>query len=226
MEKTITRRKRQGQKARARRPTWSRLTGLDGNPKIVMQTARVARYSQIYIAQSAATFTITGKNLLNWIQMAATSTTSYRLFASHKLEKVEMWSPTIVSTTSNTGVLPASVSLEWYGPTIGYENSNKIIAVAEGSEPAYISSRPPRQSSVSWWRQSGSVDGDTTDTIFTLAGQLGFMVRITFQAKLVDDETVYGAEAPAGATVGKVYYNYLDGRTSGGLQPLGVNIIP
>jgi len=208
-------------------PRFGSFLGQTGVPRTVMETAQVSTYRQVYIAQSAGTFTVSGKQLLDWVCVAATATAAYRCFASLRLKSIEVWSPIIASTTSNTGTLPASVSIEQYGPTAGYENSRKQIAVALGTEPAYLKMVPPKDSSLAFWRQSGSSDGDSTDTILAIAGQLGFVVRLSIDVKLVDDESVYGtATATAGATVGKVYYSCLDGRTSGQLIPLGVNILP
>jgi len=191
-----------------------------------MTTGSFREYSQLYQFGSAATVTISGKALLNWIMVAATATTSYRPFAAYRLRRIQVWSPLVVGATSNTGTLLPQIGLEFYGPTKGWLDSKKFIAMQDGEKPAYLDVRPTDKSTLSDWMQSGSVDADTTDTILVIAGLLGTVVRVSFAAKLVDDETPYGAEAPVGATVGKTYYNYLDGRASGVIAPVGVNIVP
>jgi len=164
--------------------------------------------------------------MLNWIMMAATATTAYRFYNSFRLERVQMWSPITISTTTNVGTQGNQCTLEWYGPTSGWNNSNKFIASQDGDRPAYLDCRPPKGATVGMWMQSGSSDADSTATVLAVGGPLGAFLDVTFSCKLVDDESPFGAEAPSGATVGKVYYNYLDGLSSGVLFPSGVNVVP
>jgi len=180
-----------------------------------------------YYMNAAQTDTITGKNLLNWVAMAATTTTSYRMFSAIKIKSFELWGSTTISTSSGVGVIEPSLTFEWYGVSSAnsFNNSSKYESTSEPDRPAHLLMRPPKGSSQSMWISSGGMF-DTTDTIIAISGPIGAVIEYRFQACMSEDDTVFGAEAPVAATVGRVYYDYLDGRTSGNIIPIGNVVVP
>jgi hypothetical protein len=177
-----------------------------------------------YNANAASNVSLTGKYLLNWMSVAATATTSYRTCAAIKILKIEMWSPGNISTTTNVSIGQPGISFEWYNVANQTTDSTKKSDQPMPGRAAHLNVRPPWGTDVANWISSGG-RLDSTDAMASIFVQVGTIVDYTFKYRLVDDDTVFGAEAPAGATVGKVYYDYLDGRASGVLPPLNVNVI-
>jgi len=177
-----------------------------------------------YNANSAANISIAGKYLLNWLSMAVTTTTSFRICAAIKIVQIKMWSPGNISTTTNVSIGQPGISWEWYNVANQTTDSTKQSDQPSPSHDAFLRIIPPRGSDVAEWISSGG-RLDTTDAMASVFVQVGTIVDYTFKFRLVDDDTVFGAEAPVGATAGKVYYDYMDGRASGVLSPLNVNVI-
>jgi len=155
---------------------------------------------------------ITRSMLLNLVTMATTTTNQFRVFEAIKLNRVSMWGqpPALAGA-------PTSVAVEWVGtnsPSTIHSDS------AVGVRPAYLSSRPPPQSSNIWWSISGMGE---TDELMRLSGPAGTIIDIDVTLRLVDDEAAVAGESGTGAasTVGTVYWNYLDGFASKKLAPVG-----
>ncbi len=169
-----------------------------------------------FVASTSGTYTVTKACLLNLLQTAASSSTSYRVIYALKLKYVEVWAPTTSSFSSQ------SVQLEWTGEE--YSPSSIISDSSVNLKAAHVRSRPPRSSSLQFWISNLS-DGSIPVFLLTVPAQAVIDVRVT--CMLLDDEAPIAGDSPSMATVGKLYYNYLDGRTSGKLVPAGgVSVIP
>jgi hypothetical protein len=164
---------------------------------------------------NSGTFTITRANLLNLLLLTPTATTSTRLFEGVRLRSVEIW-----SNPSALGSAPTSVSLEWVG-----ENAPSTVIgdTTMGVRPAHVFSSPPALSSCAWWSLSGTLE---TDPLFTIVVPTNSIIDVQVSVREIDTESPTGADVPAGATVGQVYGDYLDGLTSGKLAPVGYTPLP
>jgi hypothetical protein len=112
------------------------------------------------------------------------------------------------------------INLEWLG-----ENSPSTIIddMAVGVQPAIIDSTPPMSASNRWWCMSGTQE---SDNMFALTFEVGTIVDVTLELRFVDNETPTAGDVPAGATLGRMYGDYLDGVASGNLAPVGLTVIP
>ncbi len=150
--------------------------------------------------------------------MATTTTNQNRIFTAVKLRRVDVW-----SGVPALGTAPQTVTVEWKGnqapSTIHSDTGSGVI-------PAHISTVPPMDSSDRWWSISGS---NESEVLFVVGGGVGTVVDVLVTVRLADDEAAVAAEngTAAGATVGRVYFNYLDGFASKLFAPLGgVTILP
>ncbi len=129
-----------------------------------VRTKHVFRY-----AASAGTSNITvlQSDVMNALLLASSSTVFYRLIQALRIEKIEMWSWA-------TGVTPVEVSLTWkgeYGPSVVMSDMS-----AGTANPAHISGRPPKSSSASFWRASGT---DESFELFELDCPNGTIVDLS-----------------------------------------------
>lgn len=161
---------------------------------------------------------ITRAMLLNLYTMATTDTLQSRLITAIKLKRIEIW-----GTVPALGATPGNVQLEWVGTnapsTLHSDTSNGIM-------PAYISTRPPIDSSDRWWSISGSGE---TDQLCLISCPQFSTIDVTCSIRFADDEAAVAAEPGTGAaaTAGTVYWNYLDGFASKQFAPAGgVTILP
>jgi len=156
--------------------------------------------------------------LLNLYTMATTTTQQDRIITAIKLKRIRMWTePGALGGTAATNVV------EWKGlnaPSTIHSDTSM------GVRPAFIDSRPPVDASNRWWSISGM---NETEVLVNLAGANPTIIDIDCSVRFADDEAAVGGENGTGAasTIGKVYWNYLDGFTSKLLAPVGgVTILP
>jgi hypothetical protein len=168
-----------------------------------------------FIASSAIVNTsiLTGDILKISGLFAATTVLLYPVNKTFRLKRVEVWAPTATSTTG------AICSVEWptgqTGPT--KEVSDISINV---SEPAHLVAIPPPLSIASFWQQDG------TTSMFVLNCPGGSVVDITID--YVQDDDGVASALPitvVGATVGTIYYGFLDGDTTHLLTPVSLRSI-
>jgi len=67
---------------------------------------------------------------------------------------------------------------------------------------------------------------DETDPLFTIIAPAESIADVAVTVRLVDNESATAGGSPAGANVGQVYYDYLDGIASGTWAPVSVAILP
>jgi hypothetical protein len=110
-----------------------------------------------------------------------------------------------------------SIVIEWEG-----NNAPSTIHsdTSIGVKPSYLSCKPPPDSSNRWWSISGSSE---TEVLCNLTYQAGTIIDMHVSLRFADDEAPVAAENGTGAaaTVGHVYFNYLDGFASKHLTPVG-----
>lgn len=159
---------------------------------------------------NSGNFSITRGNLLNLLVTATTAITTVRQATAVRLKSVEVWTnPTAL------GSAPPGVRIEWLG-----ENSPSTIMsdVPMGVRPGHIRAIPPPSSSNRWWSISGMSEADV---LFVLGLPANAVIDVTLDMRLVVNESPVAGDVPAGAAVGQVYCDYLDGLASGKLNPDG-----
>jgi hypothetical protein len=168
-----------------------------------------------YQNTSNGTYTITRKQMLNLLLVTPTAATSVRLLQAIRLRKVEIWANPVALGSS-----PQSVSVEWVG-----ENSPSTVIsdISMGVRPAHVSTKPPARSSAQWWSLSGSQEADA---LFTMILPLNCVIDVSADLRFVEQEAPTAGEIPAGAIVGQVYGDFLDGLASGSLAPVGYLSLP
>jgi len=67
---------------------------------------------------------------------------------------------------------------------------------------------------------------DESDPLFIITAPTESIVDVAVTLRLVDNEAATAGGVPAGANVGQVYYDYLDGIASGTWAPVSVAILP
>ncbi len=171
-----------------------------------------------FTAAAASSVIITRAQLLNLISMATTTTNQYRVIAAIKLNRVEAWvNPPVLGAASS------QVALEWMGT---YAPTNTVADSSMGVSPAHIRTKPPKESSASWWSLSGT--NESTE-LFAFTFSIGAIIDIDVSINFVESEGATAAEngTAAASTVGRVYYNYLDGFATKRLAPVGgVTVLP
>jgi len=161
-------------------------------------------------------FTITRANLLNMVAYAYNTTNTYRLFEAIRLKRVEVFAnPTAL------GSAPITISVEWLG---GYGPSTIVSDETMGVSPAHIRTTPPPASSDQWWCMSGQNESDDLFTLFL--GGTGCVVDVTCDVRVVEVEAPTSGDSGTGLTLGQMYGSYLDGISSGKLNPIGFTVIP
>jgi hypothetical protein len=64
------------------------------------------------------------------------------------------------------------------------------------------------------------------DNMFTMVLPADCVIDVTLDVRVVEMETPTGGESPAGATIGQLYGDYLDGFASAKLAPVGFTVLP
>jgi len=164
---------------------------------------------------NTSNFSVSRANLLNLLLVGTSATATVRLIEAIRLKFVEVWSNPVA-----LGAAPASCQIEWLG-----ENSPSTVIsdAGMGVRPAHVASAPPSSSSNRWWSVSGSLE---SDVLFILGLPVNSVVDVTVDLRFVESETPTAGDIPAGASLGQVYGDYLDGLASGKLAPVGFNALP
>jgi len=95
-----------------------------------------------------------------------------------------------------------------------------------GIRPGRLSTTPPKDSSDRWWSVSGS---NESEALIKLIVPVGSIIDVDLTVRLPENEAPVAGESGTalGATVGQVYWNYLDGFASKLLTPVGgVSVLP
>jgi hypothetical protein len=149
--------------------------------------------------------------------MAATSTTAYSICQSVKVNKVEMWSPPASQGAAST----CSVLWTSAGGTVFTSNMEISDTTVSTAFPAHVESRPPVRSLAADWIQVLS----TSENVFSITCPSGTIIDVYLTAILADASSAPTAVTVAGATVGVLYYQPLDG-DGGVLNPIGKTVGP
>jgi len=67
---------------------------------------------------------------------------------------------------------------------------------------------------------------DEADPLFTIIAPAESICDVAVTLRIVDNEAASGGGVPAGASLGQVYYQHLDGIAVALWVPVGVSILP
>lgn len=156
-----------------------------------------------YVATSAVTkFQVDSETLLQSLVVALSATTSTRLFQSVRLNSMSLWGPMASNLT------PVSVVVQWdntTGPTI-----QKADTSIGSSEPAYVTSKPPRLNPASFW-----ASGNSDVSFCNISGPAGLVVDFVVNVVLFDNVGPVSGGTLVGANPGQVYCRALDSTSAG-----------
>jgi hypothetical protein len=191
------------------------VVGRSLQPPPFIPTMRLSHKFRFNNGANSGTFTILRSNILNLVLYSTSATLTARIFQAVRLKRVEVWGNPVA-----LGSPPSQVSLEWIG-----ENSPSTVVsdTGMGVRPAHVRSEPPPSSSNRWWSISGTSE---SDQLFTLILQANSVIDVTLELRLVEQEAPTAGDVPAGASLGQLYGDYLDGLTSGKLVPEGYTALP
>jgi hypothetical protein len=136
-------------------------------------------------------------NFLNiWNLVTVTNTTSYRLFSSIKLRKIEVWCP----VSAGAGVTE-DFGVEY---TSAYGAAKTLSGVSEGSAvPGHFVSSPPKDSVAGFWSIVGT---NESEVVIYLWGPTGTTFDLHFTGRLLAEGTaLISSNAPNAGTPGAIY---------------------
>jgi len=164
---------------------------------------------------NSGSFGVARAQLLNLLLTATSAVTTVRLIQAVRLKKVEVWTNPVA-----LGSPPTTCSVEWLG-----ENAPSTVVsdISMGVRAAHVRTRPPPRSSDRWWCLSGQQENDL---LFELVLPANCVIDVTVELRFVEAEAPTAGDVPAGAVLGTLYGDYLDGIGSGKLSPVGYNVIP
>lgn len=195
-----------------------RKRALGGSPPEFVPTISTGHVFRFSAGQAFTSQPVTRGMLLNLYSVAATTTQQYRLLTAIKIKRVRLWGQPVALGSQNS-----RVACEW----VGYNAPSTIHSdTATGVRPSFVDSVPPKDSSNAWWSISGVND---SETLFNVTGPTGTVIDVHLSVRFADNEVSAPAEngTAAAASVGRVYWNYLDGFSSKKLAPEGgVTVLP
>ncbi len=165
-----------------------------------------------YEVQSALANNLTHGNLMSFLGVFATSTTSTAYLAySYKLTRVRLWGPV------GTGSSVTKLKVDWATSTNNvYAPSSTYTAQSMGgAELAYLDCKPPRNSASAMWHTA------STDVALYLEASVGSIVEFHFSFVLNDDNAGLSGPTVTGASLGTLYHWSL----STVLVPVSLNAI-
>lgn len=186
-------------------------------PRLI-SAPHVPRHVFRYIANATNAVTVSRTEIAQLMSIATTTTNQFRLYQSILVKRITMWgSPPALGSAST------AIAVEWRG--VNTPNST-FSALAIGVEPAYLSVKPPKDSSNRWWTGPGST---FAEGLFALSAPIGTILDLEVEIFFPDSDGAVASEqgTASGSVAGTTYYNYLDGFSSKKWTPVGdVNVLP
>ena len=128
-----------------------------------------------YVTNATTTQSISWKNLLDTVLLAASSTVGYDVFYSAKLHYVEVWTPPTVG-----GVSSGAPSLAFDSPSQG---DLKVYNIPVSAQGGYCKCKPSKRSINGWtWQQASSI---TCFTLNSFSSGTFTRLSVTFRARML-----------------------------------------
>jgi hypothetical protein len=141
---------------------------------------------------------------------SVTNTTVVGIFASCRINYLEMWAP-----PASQGQL-STISCEWLGLTPNEPNIEVSDSSVSVAYPAYLRAKPPMRSLGCFWQTTNGND------ICQLTVPSGTLIDVSLSLVMFDQDLARPSSAVATAVVGEIYYLALDGPSSNHLTPIAM----
>lgn len=198
-------------KARGRgrnRSQGSRNAGALSHPPQIHPSVSGSKTFRFQAANSVASVAVTSGRLLDLLVMAGSAITSFLLFSSIRLRKIEIW-----GAPAQGGVAEVC-RVEGTGP--GPENVKSDISM--GVTPAHVHWNPHPDSVTTLW-QNANGSSNSSLALITAPQYAVVDVTIDYIMDFLSGDVTAGP-TPAGATPGQFYGTTLDGNgLTGSLVP-------
>jgi len=154
---------------------------------------------------------VTRKNLLCAILRCNATTTYNRLIQSVRVNKIEMWS----NPLNTAGTTDLGMAISWGTTAFDSDRVRSDIHIGF-DEPAYVSSRPPKDSTASFWSYVGQ---NETESLFYLTGPPQTIIDLHVQVTMSSGDNVAlpNVTLSTSGITGAMYFCCLDGPTGSGL---------
>lgn len=171
---------------------------------------------------AAQSYGVKRGDVLSWFVSALSSTDARRLFTGVKIRCVDIW---CMSASSNPFESEA-IRLEWlstYGP------SKVVTATSMSIEPAYITSKPPRESLAGFYSEAGHNEGEVLLTLAsgTRTQAVDLVLDFEVTGYMINYRPNSLSLTSSSLTAGQFYQNSLIGTDGTSLQgiPVGFNTV-
>ncbi len=179
-----------------------------------------------FVKQNAATSNIQGKDFGSMLVYSISSTVAYPLYESIRVLKITAYGPASV-LTSATGYTNTMVSLRQVNALAmvpsqpgGIGSSERSVqGYPTGGQGAYCSFKF-RDPNNLWFEPNQLANGTT---VFQVTGPIGTIVDVHCVIRVQNTTGSLTALASTGATLGQIYYNYLDAANTQFLQSVANN---
>ncbi len=166
---------------------------------------------------TAGTFTVTNEAVRRWYVVATAATTTACPVEGIRLRRIRIW-----GQPPALGAALTTVELDWKG---SFSNDLKLVDTSSGISPAFIDSRPPKNSSASFWFDNSA----TNENLFVVAAPVGSTIDVEIDMLFVDDSPAISGPSTTGATLGTMYGANLVGTgqaSSSSTVPVGLTALP
>lgn len=133
-------------------------------------------------AQSDVPFTV--NQMLKLQLMCVSTTLGYSLAYAIRIRRVRLWA------AANALGATTTVAVEWNAGSTGFllDGVSASDTTVSSTEPAYVDTRPPRNSLASWY-QAGTTGG--TNELFSITCPGGTLIRIDYDYVLNTTEPAF-----------------------------------
>jgi len=185
---------------------------LQVQPPLLQTATRTLRTYRFQSSSGNNVHTITGGQLLSAMGGIATvtNTTVQSMHSSARIVKVEIW-------TSAQNAATVAPEFAWSNSLNNVPDEVKTRPAVPYGQLGYLLERPPKKSAAEWWFDENSV----STPFFTLSAPIGTIIDVTLEGRIANAFPSV-TQSVATATLGAIYFGYLDGPSIHVFQPLGV----
>lgn len=154
-------------------------------------------------SSAAANVAVSQADIMDLVLMAATATSGYRLFASAKVRRVDVWSP-------GTAGAIGTASVEFLADTSVAGSRHQLVSDSTmgTARPAHVSAVPAVGSLAAMWMSDA-----VTSSLLQITCAAGSIVDVAVTFTLRNNESASAVASLSGLTAGQVYCHPLDGHS-------------
>lgn len=179
-----------------------------------LSTNVIINHTYRFLANSASAFNLSPTLLMGAMgtMCTGTNTTATALFASVKLESIEMFAPSASIGGTST------VSVTWQSATFGSGTKECSDSSNSQSYPAHLFTRPPKNTLCSFWNQ------DSSTALCAIVAPAGTLIDVNVTGILWDNSSATPPTRTISVGIAtQIYYLALDGPSSNILRPISLN---